>query len=58
MKYLLQLKPGKRENAFYIKSPLSRIDRFGMQSNENTSYFVYEWDETQNKHVKKWIEKN
>lgn len=46
-----------KSDGFYSKSNLSYIDRFGMQSDKNKGYFIYEWDEKEQKHIKKWIEK-
>ena len=56
-KHLLsEFEPGKRENAFYIESNLSKINRFSLASNEQHGYFVYVWDEDQQKHVRRWVE--
>ena len=34
--------PGKRENAFYTKQKLRYTDRFGLQSEQNDGFFIYE----------------
>lgn len=50
--------PVKKSEGFFYKSKLTRINRLGMQSDLNTRYYVYEWDEKQQKNAKKWIEEN
>lgn len=54
---LAEFEPGKRESGgFYSPSNLSKINRFSMVGNEEHGYFVYVWDEEQQKHVRRWVE--
>lgn len=50
--------PGKRENAFYTKQKLRYTDRFGLQSEQNDGFFIYEWDEAKHKHIRVWVDNN
>lgn len=53
---LSEFEPGKRENAFYIESNLSSGNQFGIVSDEEHDYYVYVWDENQQKHIRRWVE--
>lgn len=58
MNYLDDLKPGQRENAYYIKSNISGYDRLGIPSSENKKFYVYVWDPALKKHIGKFVERN
>lgn len=47
-----QLNPGKRENAFYIRSNIVDNDRVGEQSVKKKKMCVYVWDPVRKMHVK------
>ena len=56
---LAELGPGKREHAFYeegITYFSGKINRFSLGDKEEHGYFVYVWDEEQQKHVRRWVE--
>ena len=55
---LAEFEPGKRESGgFYSPSNLSKINRFRLWAgNDEHGYFVYVWDEEQQKHVRRWVE--
>lgn len=57
MNQLSYFNPGKRENAFYTKQKLRYTDRFGLQSEQNEGFYIYELDKSTNKHVRVWVEK-
>ena len=55
-----EFEPGKREHAFYedgitYDSSLTS-NHFAMVSNEEHGYYVYVWDEEQQKHVRRWVD--
>ncbi len=53
MSYLDELKPGKRENAFYIKSGVLQHENnySEKQSKVPKKVYVYEWDKEKKKHI-------
>ena len=53
---LSEFELGKRENAFYIESNIPDANRFDMVSNKQHGYYVYVWDENQQKHMRRWVE--
>lgn len=55
MDYLDSLKPGVRENAFYVKSNIVDVDKVGVQSLNNRKIYIYVWDAEKKKHVGKYI---
>ena len=56
MNQLKIIKPKKKVNAFYIKQKLHYTDRFGMQSEKNSGFYIYELDKKTNRHVRIWVE--
>lgn len=58
MDYLNDLKPGKRENAFYVKSNTVDNERVGVQSLNNRKIYIYVWDSQKKKHVGKYIDRD
>lgn len=58
MDYLASLKPGKRENAFYVKSRIVDKDRGGLQSSKNNKLYVHVWDPEKRKHIGKYVDRN
>lgn len=57
MNYLDKLKPGKRENAFYVKSNVVDIDKSGVVSANSKRFYIRIWDPEKQQHVKKLVEK-
>ncbi len=57
MEYPRNLKPGKRENAFYVKSRLTDEEKVGVQSSKNKNAYIYVWDPEKKAHVGKLITK-
>ncbi len=57
MEYSKNLKPGKRENAFYVKSRHADEDKVGVQSSKNESAYIYVWDSKKKEYVGKLITK-
>lgn len=58
MDYLDALKPGKRENAFLMEYDIMDTDRIGVQSPENSEFYIYVWDEQKKKQVAKLVKRN
>lgn len=58
MDYLDVLKPGKRENAFYVKSSIVDVDRVGEQSSYNEKFYINVWSPEQKKHIRKLVDRN
>lgn len=58
MDYLDSLKPGKRENAFYIKSKVIDSEKSGVQSSKSNKVYIHVWDPEQKKHVGKLVDRN
>lgn len=55
MSYQDRLRPGKRENAFYLE-PDSDIEvQESLQSPYSRRIYLYEWDEKQEKVVGTWV---
>ncbi len=55
MEYLDELKPGKRENAFYVKSNFVDEEKMGIQSDKSDKFYIYVWDPVKNQHVEKLV---
>lgn len=58
MDYLDSLKPGKRENAFYVKSLIVDKDKVGDQSSNNKKFYIYVWSPQKKKHIRKLVDRN
>lgn len=57
MNYLEELRPGKRENAFFLDSEDTSFENEAIQDlNVKDMHYIYNWDETQKKYVGEWIE--
>ena len=56
MNQLKIFEPRKKVNAFYIKQKLHYTDRFGMQSEKNSGFYIYELDKKTNRHIRIWVE--
>lgn len=52
MSYLDKMRPGMRENAFYVKTRIqnsdAQIEAMRMQQNK---IYIYEWDASKNKYI-------
>lgn len=57
MRYLRNLEPGIRENAFYVEADFVD-DKAGVQSSKSDKFFIYVWDPEQGKHVRKLVNNN
>ena len=57
-KDLCFFQPGKREGAFYTKQKLRYTDRFGLQSENNDGFYIYEWDPDKDKHIRTFVRKD
>lgn len=58
MEYLEELKPGKRENAFYVKSNFVDEEEIGVQSSKGGMFYVHLWDPGKKKYVEKLVSRN
>ena len=58
MKTIDELKPGKKENAFFVESDNVSKDRTGFQSSKNKKFYIYEWNPDKRKHEKKYVVRN
>lgn len=55
MNYRDKLRPGKRINAFYLESDSDIEEVEGLQSPDSKRVYLYEWDNTSQKVVGKWV---
>ena len=55
MSYRDKLRPGKRINAFYLESDSDIEEVEGLQSPDSKRVYLYEWDNTSQKVVGKWV---
>lgn len=55
MSYFEKLKPGKRENAFYLESDINDDEREGLQLETNEMVYIYAWDENKKEYKGKWV---
>ena len=56
MNQLKIFEPRKKVNAFSTKQKLHYTDRFGMQSEKNSGFYIYELDKKTNRHVRIWVD--
>ena len=54
MEYSENLKPGRRENAFYVEADFVD-DKVGVQSSKNDSFYIYVWDPIEKKEKRKSV---
>lgn len=55
MNYRDKLRPGKRVNAFYLEPDYDVEELKGLQSPDSKKVYLYEWDDTLQKVVGKWV---
>ena len=58
MDHLDVFKPGKVENAFVMEPDTIDTDRIGIQSPENSEFYIYAWDAEKKKQVAKLAKRN
>lgn len=55
--YIDSLKPGKRKNAFYIKTEAIDYEKTGIQSSKSNKVYIHVWDQKQKKCVGKLVDR-
>lgn len=58
MDYLDALKPGKRDNAFFLERDITEDDKIGILSPLNEEYYIYIWNREKKKHIAKLIKRS